>query len=166
MKKLLSFMMALTMLAALPLSALAEVITVKSTVLDLLDLTASKWYSTSDDRALLAACVVTDLALSSDLALTTVASEALAQDSVYVGRNGNNLLICFWGYKQALICSYNPTSTNLRIDVLTPYIPDDPSELSSYMEYYVITGTITDYNHVSASDVISFISAIVEVFGG
>lgn len=162
MKKLLSLLLALMMLVLLPLSAWADVITVESAVLDLLDLTASKWYSTSEDRALLAACVITDVTLS-DMNLATVASEALVKDSVYVGRNGNNLLICFWGNKQALICAYNPNSTGLRIDVLTPYMPDDPSDLSTYMEYYVISGTITDYYHVSADDVRTYISAILEV---
>ena len=166
MKKMLSLLLALMLLAALPLSAMAEVITVKSTLLDIMDQSASTWYASNDSRAMLVACVITDLIMSGDDLLYSVTGEAISKDAVFVGRQGNNLLICFWGDRQALICAYNPMSTGIRIEVLTPYMPSDPEQLSTYMESYVVMGTITDYHRVHSDDILIYVDAIIEALGG
>lgn len=112
-------------------------------------MTADEWYATEETRALLAACMVVDLALNDADTYQTNAAYAVDSGSIYVGRMGPVVVVFLGGESQTIMGMFVPSDERLEavtLDVgalLTPLLVDGIEALESH--YEVSNTKVYDY---------------------
>lgn len=167
MKKLVSMFLAVLMMAILTLSSAAfaeddEWIDVTPTLTSIIDSTASEWYSSKDNRALLAALIILDtLSSVEDDRISEIVASALVEDSIYIAKFDYSLILYFFGEDSSLACLYSPILEQLGVNVDNDL---DSSDGKLFMSYAVANDTFSSYEHISGEDFLQMMSDVIELF--
>lgn len=150
MKKMLALLLALLMVAVLPLSALADdwYSTIPAYFIRSIEGSTLDIYNSADGRALMAAGAHADIKLCFVPELTGIVEYAAANNLIYVGRSGMQLLVFFWAPAGNLILTYFPGSEEATIYVLDTGGNTTSSFINYMMNYLCTDGPMDSYYRV------------------
>ena len=84
-------------------------------LLTVIDTSASEWYESSINRSLFAAVATMDIVLEFDDQYVPQTSTAYANETVYVAKSGELLILFFFGNDDAILLLYSPQINEAEI---------------------------------------------------
>lgn len=166
MKKLISLLMALLLTVALAAPAMAEgynIIDIKPTMLGVLDMSADEWYSSNESRVMLATVTLMDVVLTENERATDIASGAVVNDTVYVGRHSTNgtVITHFWSDQYCLVVIFAPAEGFLSAAIQDAGTTVNAAMISYVMDGMIENGNLGSYYQVSGDDILGMYQAIL-----
>lgn len=162
MKRLVVFVMALMLFLPLTGVSYAEdvrFVEISPVLLTSFDYTVAEWTSDEIYRSILVGCAIFDLIASEDDEILHIAAEALANNTIYVGREASALLVTLLGDEAEVYLEFNPS-----IEYVSSGIIQMPNALAVHvLEDAVDEDFLKALYQVDRKDALAVLTEIVEL---